>query len=99
MITGLLLFCAGLLVGIAFQQARFISPSQRWLRRIENHVWSIRNSIVEFEPGAEYDPDTPKGPNARISRANFIRRTSVRKLVRQYNQEEDANDPLGRDGK
>lgn len=89
----LLIFCAGMLVLIELRNELRHRTLCRWLRRIEHRTHTISNSIVEFEPAREFDPDSPKGPSARVTRANFVRRTPIRRLVRQY-KAEDANDPL-----
>lgn len=90
----LLWICLALLLSIAIRQELHIGAAQRWMRRIEYRLNILGDSIVEFEPASEFDPDAAKGDNARVSRANFVRRTGMRRPVRKYNSEEDAADPF-----
>lgn len=62
--------------------------------RIEKLLRRLLDSVVEFQPGEEFDPDPPKGLEARITRAAFVRKTGMRRPVRRYDIEEDANNPL-----
>lgn len=80
---------------IAVGTLAFVAASlSRQQNRIERKLDKLLYSVVTFEEGEEFDPTPPKGENARVTRAEFVRRTPVRKLVRQYSKGEDANNPL-----
>jgi hypothetical protein len=70
-----------------------IDISQKTIR-MEKLVRQLLASVVTFEPGEEFDPEPPKGPEARIGNVAFVRKTPMRRTVRRYTLEEDANNPL-----
>lgn len=56
---------------------------------------TIRETPIEFTPAEEWDPEAPKDPRrARITKANFVRYSPMRRVVRNYDLQEDGADPF-----